>query len=94
MPCYASAMVIQGDLSITCGQSNTDNAKATFDVSECFQNFGFPGSMRGRFLNLALNRLLWFASDRSVRVGFRGGRYRFADVGADGSFTLQRYSEA
>ena len=75
-------------LSITCGQSDADNAAATLEVSECFRDFGFPGAMRGRFLDLTQERLLRVASGRDVRVG---GRYQFAGIAPDGSFTLRRY---
>lgn len=95
LSCYAQRiMTITDSLSITCGQRNTDNAVAIFQIDECFRDYGFPESICGRFLGATLGRLLRLASGRDIRVGFRGGRYQFAVIGADGSFVLHRYREA
>jgi hypothetical protein len=87
-------MTITDSLSITCRQSDADNTAATLEVSECFRDFGFPGAMYGRFLDLTQERLLHLASGRDVRVAFRGASYQFVGIAPDGSFTLRRYRAA
>ena len=41
-----------------------------------------------------LRRLLRFASGRDARVAFRGARYQFQSISADGSFNLCRHRAA
>jgi hypothetical protein len=90
--CYAVRVKIRSELSISCAQSNADNPVATLEVNERFRDFGFPVYIRGWFLDLTFERLLSLTSTRDGRVGFRGSRYQFAGIEADGSFILRRYA--
>jgi hypothetical protein len=87
-------MTIPGSLSITRGQSNTDNVVAELEVGERFQDRDFPETMCGLLLNVSVEQLLRFASGRDARVAFRGARYQFQSISADGSFNLCRHRAA
>ena len=61
--------------------------KAEADLGQ-YSEFGWPDSFKGKLLGVTLEQVLQFKFDPGVEVGFRGKRYRFAELDKDGSFTL------